>query len=66
MGSWSLVLLTLMLTEHDPAKPWLVLGSEHRTIELPEERSFFEWPTRSGRGTATPSRWTPGRYRRRG
>ena len=31
------------LTEHDPAKPWLVLGSQHRTIELPEERSFFEW-----------------------
>jgi hypothetical protein len=31
------------LTEHDPTKPWIVLGSEHRTIELPEERAFFEW-----------------------
>ncbi len=31
------------ITEHDPERPWLVLSSEHRTTELPDGVSFFEW-----------------------
>jgi hypothetical protein len=31
------------VTEHEPDKPWLVLGSEHRTITLEEGPEFFTW-----------------------
>jgi hypothetical protein len=31
------------LTEHDPQRPWIVVGSEHRTITLADGTSFFEW-----------------------
>jgi len=31
------------VTEHDVDKPWLVLGSEHRTITLDEGTEFFTW-----------------------
>jgi hypothetical protein len=31
------------ITEHDPDRPWLVLGSEHRTIKLPDGQDFFGW-----------------------
>jgi hypothetical protein len=32
------------ITEHDPKKPWLVVGSvERRTIDLPDELNFYEW-----------------------
>lgn len=31
------------LTEHDPARPWLVKGSEHRTVDLEPEVNFFAW-----------------------
>ena len=32
-----------MLTEHDPSKPWLVLGREHRSVNFEDSASFFEW-----------------------
>jgi hypothetical protein len=37
------------VTEHDPERPWIVLGSEHQTVELADDASFFEraaehWP----------------------
>jgi hypothetical protein len=32
-----------ILTEHDPRRPWTVVGSEHRTITLADGTSFFEW-----------------------
>jgi len=28
------------VTEHDLDKPWLVLGSEHHTVSLPDDRDF--------------------------
>jgi hypothetical protein len=31
------------LTEHDLEHPWIVLGSEHRTITLEDGVGFFEW-----------------------
>jgi hypothetical protein len=31
------------LTEHDPERPWIVLRVEHRTVELPDGASFYEW-----------------------
>jgi len=35
-----------MVTEHDRARPWLILGREHHTIELPEGELFFDWASR--------------------
>ena len=37
------------LTEHDPAKPWIVGGQERHTIALDDDVNFFEsarelWP----------------------
>jgi hypothetical protein len=32
-------------TEHDPERPWIVLGRAHRTTTLEDEESFFEWAT---------------------
>jgi hypothetical protein len=42
------------LIEHDPARPWIVVSTQHQTIELPDDSDFFtwahdHWPT---------SRWT--------
>jgi hypothetical protein len=31
------------VTEHDPARPWMVLGSGPGRVALPDDRSFFEW-----------------------
>ena len=31
------------ITEHDPDRPWMVLGSEHRKIKLPDGLDFFAW-----------------------
>lgn len=31
------------IPEHDAERPWIVLSSEHRTIELPDGRDFFGW-----------------------
>lgn len=31
------------INEHDPERPWIVLGSEHRTVTLEDGDSFFEW-----------------------
>jgi hypothetical protein len=31
------------LTEHNPERPWIVVGSEHRTITLEDRVSFFAW-----------------------
>jgi hypothetical protein len=31
------------ITEHDPEKPWLVLGQEHGTATLPDVPAFFAW-----------------------
>ena len=31
------------LADHDPDSPWIVLGSEHRTIELDADVNFFAW-----------------------
>lgn len=31
------------LTEHDPDRPWIVVGSEHQTATLPHNANFFEW-----------------------
>jgi hypothetical protein len=36
-------LFTYTLTEHDPAKPWLIVGQEHRTVELDDGVDFFAW-----------------------
>lgn len=31
------------VTEHDSARPWIVVGREHRTVELGEGVVFFDW-----------------------
>lgn len=31
------------ITEHDPDRPWLVLGRDRQTVDLDPEVSFFEW-----------------------
>ena len=44
------------ITEHDPDRPWMVLSSEHRTIELPDGVAFFRWAR---------ERWPVPRWERR-
>jgi hypothetical protein len=31
------------LTNHDPGRPWLVVGRQHRTVTLEADANFFEW-----------------------
>jgi hypothetical protein len=31
------------VTEHDPDRPWIVHQSEHRTVNLSDDVSFFDW-----------------------
>jgi hypothetical protein len=31
------------VTEHDPAKPWLVRGHDRHTVTLDDDVSFFAW-----------------------
>lgn len=31
------------LSEHDPSRPWVVLGIEHRTVTLPDSVTFRDW-----------------------
>jgi hypothetical protein len=34
------------VTEHDPAKPWLIASRWHETVELEDGLSFFTWAER--------------------
>ena len=34
---------TYTVTEHNPEKPWLVLGRSQGTVTLPDDASFFQW-----------------------
>ena len=36
-------LVSFSVTEHDPRKPWLVLGTTQHTAQLDEETDFFSW-----------------------
>ncbi|MGZ4303350.1 MAG: hypothetical protein ACXVSL_00575 [Solirubrobacteraceae bacterium] len=29
--------------EHDPARPWVIRGQSHETVQLEEDVPFFEW-----------------------
>ena len=31
------------VTEHDPDRPWIVLGVEQQTVELDESADFYSW-----------------------
>jgi hypothetical protein len=31
------------VTEHDSARPWIVVGREHRKVELGDGMGFFDW-----------------------
>ena len=31
------------LTEHDTDRPWIVLGTEHRTVVLEDGADFYSW-----------------------
>jgi hypothetical protein len=31
------------VTEHEVERPWLVLGTSHGSVTLPDGTSFFEW-----------------------
>ena len=31
------------VTEYDPERPWIVLGSSHGQVTLPDDSGFFEW-----------------------
>jgi hypothetical protein len=35
------------VTEHQPDKPWLVLGQERRIVELEDGENFFMWAHRA-------------------
>jgi hypothetical protein len=35
--------LRFSVTEHDPAKPWIVVETTEHTAELAEEADFFAW-----------------------
>jgi hypothetical protein len=36
-------LFSFTVTEHDPERPWIVLGSERQTVTLDDGVDFFEW-----------------------
>lgn len=36
-------LLSYVVTEYDPAKPWIIVGREQRTVELDDAASFAGW-----------------------
>ena len=38
---------TFTVTEHDPDKPWIVVGQQRRTVELDDGAGFFEWVRRA-------------------
>jgi hypothetical protein len=31
------------VTQHDPDRPWIVLGSSRGQVTLADDTSFFEW-----------------------
>jgi hypothetical protein len=31
------------IAEHDPGRPWIIVRSEHRTVELDDGEEFSEW-----------------------
>jgi hypothetical protein len=31
------------VTEHDPDKPWIVVGTGRHTVELEDGQDFFRW-----------------------
>ncbi len=31
------------VTEYDPDQPWIVIGTGHGTVRLPDNESFFRW-----------------------
>ena len=31
------------LVEYDPQRPWVVLDTAHRTVELPDDQNFDRW-----------------------
>ena len=31
------------VSEHDPERPWIVLGSNRGQVTLPDDSRFFEW-----------------------
>jgi hypothetical protein len=31
------------VTEYDPERPWIVLGSSRGQVTLPDNESFYEW-----------------------
>jgi hypothetical protein len=35
--------LSYRLTEHDAAEPWIIVRSEHLTVELSDVADFSEW-----------------------
>jgi hypothetical protein len=49
------------LTEHDEQKPWLIVGSRHEEIELPDDAAFFRWVAEhypKHRYSVDPDPWT--------
>lgn len=35
------------VTDHDPDRPWIVVGEiRHLTVQLQDDRNFFEWAAR--------------------
>jgi len=42
------------VTEHDPSKPWIVVGHGRGTVTLEDDASFFAW----AREQWAAPRWT--------
>ena len=43
------------VTEYDPERPWIVLGSSKGQVTLADDHSFYEWAQEHGRGRAGAS-----------
>jgi len=31
------------VTEHDPEQPWIVVGTSHAQVALPDDVNFYAW-----------------------
>jgi hypothetical protein len=44
MRTYVLQSFSFTVVEHDPDRPWIVVGStEHRTVDLPDGVEFYAW-----------------------
>lgn len=47
MRTYFLQTFSYTVTEHDPVRPWLIIGQERRSIDLEDGRAFFVWAAKN-------------------